>query len=206
MPVYVRQGAVEKAIIAYENIARIEGENAENLTDIAEAYLMKANGRPTNEAVELLEKATNLDPRHVRSRFYLANIALNNEEFEVAKQRWLGILALAEGDEPWVASAQSGLTAAQAGLGEVGPTQEDVAAAAEMDEADRDDMIVQMVEGLAERLYADGGSVEEWARLIRSRAVLGRLMQQNKILSAHVLRLKTIKLTRLRWKQQFHKK
>lgn len=179
VPVYVRQGAVDKAINAFENIARIEGENAENLTDIAEAYLMKANGEPTPEALALLEKATNLDPRHVRSRFYLANIALNNEQFELAKQRWLDILELATGDEPWIGSAQNGLATARAGLGEVGPSQDDVAAAAEMDEADRNDMIAQMVQGLAERLYEEGGNVEEWARLIRSRAVLGQFDAAN---------------------------
>ncbi|WP_036220755.1 c-type cytochrome biogenesis protein CcmI [Maritalea myrionectae] len=175
VPVYVRQGAIDKAIIAFENIARIEGENAENITDLAEAHLMKADGKPTPEALELLEKATNLDPRHVRSRFYLANIALNNDEFELAKKRWLDILELAEGDEPWISSAQNGLAAARAGLGEIGPSQDDVAAAAEMDEADRNEMIAQMVKGLAERLYEDGGTVDEWARLIRSRVVLGQL-------------------------------
>lgn len=175
VPVYVRQGAIDKAIIAFENIVRIEGENAENITDLAEAHLMKADGKPTPEALELLEKATNLDPRHARSRFYLANIALNNDEFELAKKRWLDILELAEGDEPWISSAQNGLAAARAGLGEIGPSQDDVAAAAEMDEADRNEMIAQMVKGLAERLYEDGGTVEEWARLIRSRVVLGQL-------------------------------
>lgn len=175
VPVYVRQGAVDKAIIAFENIIRIEGENAENVTDLAEAYLMKENGTPQPKIVELLEKAGELDPRHVRSRFYLANIALNAEDYELAEQRWQQILELAQGDEPWVEAAQSGLAAAQAGLNGTLPTQEDVEAIAQLDETDRTAMIGQMVQGLAERLYDEGGTVEEWARLIRSRIVLEQL-------------------------------
>ncbi|MCF4097954.1 c-type cytochrome biogenesis protein CcmI [Maritalea sp. P4.10X] len=180
VPVYVRQGNVEKAIIAFENIIRLEGENADNVTDLAEAYLMQAGGEPTPKVNSLLKKAGELDPRHVRSRFYLANIALRQEEFELAKQRWQAILDIAQGDEPWVESAQNGLNAARAGLGEAestvgpAPSQDEVEAAAQMDEADRNEMITQMVRGLADRLYTDGGNVDEWARLIRSRIVLGQ--------------------------------
>ncbi|MGI9387314.1 MAG: c-type cytochrome biogenesis protein CcmI, partial [Methyloligellaceae bacterium] len=54
-----------------------------------------------------------------------------------------------------------------------GPTQEDVSAAGQMSATDRSAMIKQMVSGLAERLKSDGGSVDEWTRLIRSYVVLG---------------------------------
>lgn len=177
VPVYARQGNVDKAINAFENIVRIEGENAENLTDLAEAYLMKAQGKPASKAVDLLRKAVLLDPRHIRSRFYLANIALNNEEYDVAKREWEDILALGKGDEAWFESAQSGLAASIAGLGESGPTAEEVEAATQMDEADRNQMIQQMVGGLAERLYAEGGRAQDWALLIRSRMALGQIDQ-----------------------------
>ena len=46
--------------------------------------------------------------------------------------------------------------------------------AAEMDVEDRDAMIENMVSGLAARLYEEGGSVEEWSRLVRSRKTLGQ--------------------------------
>lgn len=54
-----------------------------------------------------------------------------------------------------------------------GPSAEDVAAAADMDPGDRQAMIRGMVEGLRDRLYDEGGSVDEWARLIRALGVLG---------------------------------
>jgi len=47
-----------------------------------------------------------------------------------------------------------------------------VTAAADMSAQDRQTMIKTMVAGLEERLYADGGSVEEWAKLITSLGVL----------------------------------
>ena len=49
-----------------------------------------------------------------------------------------------------------------------GPTTEDMAAAAEMTQEDRDDMIAGMVAGLAARLDEQPNDPEGWAMLIRS--------------------------------------
>jgi cytochrome c-type biogenesis protein CcmH len=46
-------------------------------------------------------------------------------------------------------------------------------AAADMDPQQRQQMIVGMVEGLAERLKKDGGDFEGWLRLVRAYTVLG---------------------------------
>jgi len=40
--------------------------------------------------------------------------------------------------------------------------------------AEQQAMIENMVSGLAERLYSEGGTPEEWARLLRARGVLGQ--------------------------------
>jgi cytochrome c-type biogenesis protein CcmH len=53
-----------------------------------------------------------------------------------------------------------------------GPTAADVQAAAQMPAEDRTAMVRGMVEGLRDRLYTEGGSPEEWARLIQSLGVL----------------------------------
>ena len=60
-----------------------------------------------------------------------------------------------------MATARDGLAAATAGLGD--PSAMPDAAA-----------IAGMVEGLAARLTATGGSIEEWTRLVRARLVLGQ--------------------------------
>lgn len=54
-----------------------------------------------------------------------------------------------------------------------GPTREDIANAAEMTPEERQEMIRGMVSQLSERLAEDGGSAQEWARLINARAMLG---------------------------------
>jgi cytochrome c-type biogenesis protein CcmH len=57
--------------------------------------------------------------------------------------------------------------------GPKGPTTEDMAAAAEMTQEDRDDMIAGMVAGLAARLDEQPNDPEGWAMLIRSYQTLG---------------------------------
>lgn len=65
--------------------------------------------------------------------------------------------------------------AAPAGAaGAPGPSSDDMAAAATLAPEDRTKLIEGMVARLSERLRSSGGSVEEWSRLIRSLAVLGR--------------------------------
>ena len=52
------------------------------------------------------------------------------------------------------------------------PASEQGAAIAALPAGDREKVIRGMVEGLAARLAADGGSAEEWSRLVRAYTVL----------------------------------
>ncbi len=56
----------------------------------------------------------------------------------------------------------------------VGPSQEDVEAAQQMTPEDRQAMIAGMVQRLEDRLTSDGGTAEDWLRLIRSYVQLDR--------------------------------
>jgi cytochrome c-type biogenesis protein CcmH len=66
---------------------------------------------------------------------------------------------------------------APSGTAERGPTAADVAATGSLSEAERANMIEQMVSGLAARLKADGRDVRGWQKLIRAYVVLGRMAQ-----------------------------
>jgi len=55
-----------------------------------------------------------------------------------------------------------------------GPTADDVAAAQDMTQEDRQSMIESMVARLAERLETEGGGAEDWIRLMRAYMVLNR--------------------------------
>jgi cytochrome c-type biogenesis protein CcmH len=54
-----------------------------------------------------------------------------------------------------------------------GPNADDVAAAQDMSQGDRQDMIRGMVDSLASKLESDPNNIEGWLRLVRSYMVLG---------------------------------
>ncbi|MEL6648743.1 MAG: c-type cytochrome biogenesis protein CcmI, partial [Pseudomonadota bacterium] len=62
-----------------------------------------------------------------------------------------------------------------------GPTDADIEAAAGMTAEDRAAMINDMVASLSARLANQGGTAEEWARLIRAHGVLGNDAQARAI-------------------------
>jgi cytochrome c-type biogenesis protein CcmH len=160
-PVYMQQGRFADAERAYRRVLELGGANADSQTDLGEAVMMAQGGEMDAEALALFRSAAALDPEHVRSRFYIAGEATRTGDFEAAVAQWNELLALAGGDEAWVATAREGLAAATAGLSG-DPSAPDEGA------------IAGMVDGLAARLAAEGGTLEEWTRLVRSRLVLGQ--------------------------------
>jgi cytochrome c-type biogenesis protein CcmH len=159
-PAYMELGRFADAERAFRRVLELGGATADAETNLAEAIMMKQSGSIEGEPLTLLASAAGRDPAHVRSRFYLAAEATQSGKFETAVTQWNELLALSSGDEPWVQTARDGLAAATAGL-----NNENVPGEAE---------ILAMVEGLASRLASDGGTVEEWTRLVRSRLVLGQ--------------------------------
>lgn len=160
-PVYMQQGRFADAERAYRRVVELGGATADSQTDLGEAMMMARGGAIEGEPLRLFQSAAALDPGHVRSRFYLAGEATRSGDFETAVAQWNELLSLAGGDEPWVATAREGLAAATAGLNGETALPDDAAVAG-------------MVEGLAARLATEGGSIEEWTRLVRSRLVLGQ--------------------------------
>lgn len=164
-PIYMEQGRFDEAANAWRRILALETPTADRESSLAEALIMANNGQPTDEALDLLRRAVAADPVHVRSRFYLAGVLTGTGEYEEAVSLWEELLALATGEEAWVDTARTGLATAQAGL--TGRTLGDSEPDATMDV-----MIRGMVDGLAARLYSEGGSADEWMQLVRSRIEL----------------------------------
>lgn len=158
-PAYMQMGRFADAANALRKVIELDGPTADRETDLGEALMMANNGNAAGEPLELFRSASNRDVTHVRSRFYLAGEATRAGDFEKAKAEWQGLLKLSKGGEAWVASAEEGLAAAEAGLGGDMPANADIAA---------------MVEGLSSRLLSSGGTIDEWTRLVRSRLVLGQ--------------------------------
>jgi cytochrome c-type biogenesis protein CcmH len=145
-PAYVEMGRFADAAEAYRRVIALSGPTADLQTDLAEALLLGAEGTGSEEAMAQLRGAAEADASHVRSRLYLAAELMRTGEFEQAATFWLP-------------AARQGLAVAEADGVDTSAQQQA-------------EMIAGMVGGLAERLYADGGSVEEWTQLVRSYLVL----------------------------------
>lgn len=192
-PVYLRLERFADAADAYGRALRILGETPQRLADYGNALVLAHDGVVTTAARKALQRALSLDENMVRARFWLAVAHEQDGDTKKAADAWRALLDRSEPDAPWRAVVEERLAETQklAGLkpekseqaqsgpsddgGALkGPTSEDVASAQDMSAGDRAAMIGQMVAGLADRLRSEGGSPDEWKRLIRSYMVLGR--------------------------------
>ncbi|MCK7611635.1 c-type cytochrome biogenesis protein CcmI [Roseibium sediminicola] len=187
-PVYLSLGQPRASAKAYANAIRILGPKQEWLTDMGEALAIAEQGLVTAEAQRAFEQAVALEPSAVKPRFFLA-IALGQEGRKVdAIAAWEALLDGADPTAAWVGAARQELARLTGETPNMtaprGPSQEDIAAAADMSRDDQQAMIRGMVSGLAERLTTEGGSVEEWNRLIRAYMVLGDKAEAEKALAS----------------------
>ncbi len=201
-PIYMRQQRYGDASEAYEKALRLLGETPRRLVDYGNALVLSNDGVVTEPARLALQKAAAGDGSLMRAHFWLAVAQEQDGHFDQAAKAWRDLLKRSGEDSPWrevvrqrlaaieqrggsaasdKSMADSG-TASAAGVAK-GPSQEDVAAARGMSSQDRSAMIAQMVAGLAERLSNEGGSIEEWNRLVRSYIVLGRKQEAVKTLA-----------------------
>ncbi len=176
-PVYMRVGNPQSAARAYANAIRLQGARPDWLTDMGEALTVANEGVITEPARAAFENAVELAPDAVKPRFFLA-IALGQEGKEKeAITAWQDLLKDADSEAVWVHAAQQRLIELTgkklpAPAKVKGPSEEDVAAAQQMNATDRLTMIKSMVQGLAARIDANGGTVAEWEQLMRAYVVL----------------------------------
>lgn len=173
-PAYVELGRYDDAASAYRRVLDLTAPTAELRTDLAEALLLAAEGAGSDEAMDQLRAAAESDPRHARSRLYLAAELTRTGDYSAAADYWQAAIDLSQGDEPWLAAARQGLAVAQ---------NDGVDTSAQQ----QAEMIAGMVSGLAERLEAEGGTIEQWTQLVRSYVVLGDLTNAQLAYDAAVL-------------------
>ena len=149
-----------------------------------ETLALGADGMVTDAAAAEFKQAGD-DPR---ARFYLAAQAAQAGRTDEAIDRLQKLLADAPADANWrsmVVDALDELGVHNAGTAQAsaapppsaaparGPTPDQMAAAAQMSDGDRQQMIRGMVAGLAARLEADPSDTAGWARLANAYDVLG---------------------------------
>ena len=158
-PAYVEQGRFADAAKAYRQVIALSGVTPELQTKLAETLLLDAGGAGSDEAMELLRSAAAADPTNILARLYLGAELMRAERYDEAVPYWQSAIDQAQGDEAWLPAATQGLAVAQ--NGGVDPNADAQAT-----------MIQGMVDGLSARLFAEGGTVQEWTQLVRSYLVL----------------------------------
>lgn len=167
--------------------------SADELMRLSAMMMEAAGGLITPEAEQALARSLQKDPSQPQARYLLGMLQLQNGRPDRAFTLWSRLLDENHGDAPWIAPIRSaimdlawlagqpnytpppetapGLTAPMAGL--PGPDQDAVDAAGDLSADERQEMIAGMVGRLEDRLAEEGGTPEEWARLISSLAILG---------------------------------
>ena len=181
-PVLARLGRYDDAVRAYRNAITYAGDSAERRSDLGEALAGAAGGVVTAEAKAEFERAVAQSANEPKASYFLGLAAEQDGRQADAAAIWRGMLAKAPADAPWrplieAALARVGDPAAPA------LSSDAMAAAKDMNEADRGAMIRGMVDRLATRLKQNGDDVEGWLRLVRAYMVMG---ERDKALSALV--------------------
>ncbi len=157
-------------------------DSAEDHAAQAELMILAAGGVVSPEAEAALTAALQRDPENGTARYYSGMMLAQTGRPDMAFRLWRGLLESSSPDDPWFEPlrAQIGSLATRAGVqyeppaATPGPSAADVEAAAGMNEADRTAMIEGMVTQLNQRLATEGGTADEWARLIGAYGVLGQ--------------------------------
>lgn len=175
-------GNFKAAAAAQAEILRIKGNAATpvDYAEYADMLILAAGGYVSPEAERVLNRVLSGDPENGPARYYTGLMMAQTGRPDLAFRIWNALLRDGPPDAPWIQPVRAQIEdmARRAGVDFMltappGPSAADVAAASEMNESDRMEMIRGMVQGLSDRLASQGGTPPEWARLIGALGVLG---------------------------------
>lgn len=170
---------------AQEKVIALKGDTvtADDYVLQADLMITAAQGYVSPEAETALRTALEKQPGNPIARYYLGHLARQVDRPDMAFRLWDALLKEGPETAPWVPAIRSQIEeiAWLAGIKNYtppaalpGPSAEDMQNAAEMTPEERQDMIRGMVERLNDKLANEGGTPQEWARLIGALGVLGQ--------------------------------
>jgi cytochrome c-type biogenesis protein CcmH len=193
-PVYMRLGRFNDAAEAWRKVISLNGDDATHEAAFGEALVAAANGVVTDQALTAFQHAVAADPHEPKASYFLGLADEQAGKHDVAAAKWRALLDSAPQDAPWADFVRTALAritvtpdsvqgqSQSAGerpnqsanqLANKGPSAADVAASGTLDAEQRANMARGMVQRLADRLHGDGGTVDEWLRLVQAYVVLG---------------------------------
>ncbi|MDR3494092.1 MAG: c-type cytochrome biogenesis protein CcmI [Ancalomicrobiaceae bacterium] len=192
-PIYFRIGRLEDATKAFANAIRLGGPNPQREIGLGQALMAAANGKVTPEAKAVFEAALKLEPGLPLARMYLALGLSQDGRLAESAAAWKALVAEAKPGDPLLYPAKRELAAVEAAIARAAnpaspaadtkppanqpapaPASEPALTGDATAPPNSDTMIEGMVVRLADRLDRDGGSAEDWGKLVRSYLVLGR--------------------------------
>lgn len=194
----MRLGNLAAARAAQQRLVDLRGDQADavQLMQLATLMVDAAGGVVTPEAEAVLRRALTLDPTQPQARYLQGVLLIQNGRPDRAFPLWRGLLDEGPESAPWIAPIRAAIQdlAWLAGDDEYrapappaadlpGPDADALAAAEDLSPEDRARMIQDMVDRLQQRLATQGGSPEEWARLIAALAMLDQRDQATAILT-----------------------
>ena len=183
-----RMGDVEGARQAYKRAIDLDASDPNTLSAYGEALIRLGGGRISDEAADALKQALALNPTDPRAHFLLGLKKQQDGAPEAALEDWITLLASSSPGDEWRDDVRTRILELADKLGTdvsarlpadvqtaaPGPSATDVAAAAQMPEAERQAMIEGMVSRLDQKMRDNPDDLEGWVRLIRARKVLGQ--------------------------------
>ena len=173
-----------EAIDAYRRAVELAPDDTETVTGLAEALLDRSMGVVTPEISQLMFKLAEIEPGDPRPLFYMGLADAQAGDYHGALERWRVLLESTPADAPWRAQIEPSIVQAATQLGldpepilalsaAPSPQEERARELAALSPEERSAQIRGMVQGLADRLAADGGPPEDWQRLGRSHLIMG---------------------------------
>ena len=173
-PVYLRLGRFTEAVMARKKAIALNGDSPARESDLGEALVAAADGVVTDEAKLSFQRAVAGDAHNAKARYFIGLADEQDGNRDDAAKEWRALLDDAPADGPWKDLVRAALARVTSGASaSSGPSATDIAAAENMPEAERSEMIRGMVQRLADRLHANGKDVDGWMRLVRAYAILG---------------------------------
>ncbi|MDB6176456.1 c-type cytochrome biogenesis protein CcmI [Paracoccus sp. Z330] len=188
----MRLGNIPAARDAQQKLVdlRQDEASAQELMQLAALMMEAAGGLITPQAEEVLARSLQKDPSQPQARYLLGMLQLQNGRPDRAFPIWRDLLEAGPEDAPWIGPIRNSIPDLAWLAGEPnyqppapaagsmptlpGPDQDSIAAARDLSPEERQDMIQNMVSQLETRLAEEGGTPQEWARLISSLVILGQ--------------------------------
>jgi cytochrome c-type biogenesis protein CcmH len=179
-------GRPEEAQTAFLETVKRSGRDGDYLAMYAESLVRSNNGQINTTARGVLREAAETDSADPRIQFYLGLADAQEGNVGAAVDRWIALANDAPADAPWLPMVVGRINEAAVAQGidiegrlnlaerAPGPSQADIAAAEELTPEQRQEMVISMVNGLAERLETEPNDPDGWARLMQAYMVLGQ--------------------------------